>query len=156
MLKKNDGGEVPATASSDREFGLSGRRRTVDPVKAMRFPRYWPSSIPAQDAAIRDWHDIAAQIIHAERLSFRLLSAVPFCISRETGEIWESDEALASASGNCDKKTISRDIAAYKAAGILMAEYGWRDRGGKQVRTRKMRLSVPYEMPPYVVIRDVR
>lgn len=143
-------------ASGKISPALTGKRRIIEASKAMRFPRHWPASASAQDDAIRDWFDIAAQIIHAERLSFRLLAAMPWRISRDSGEVWDSDEALAAVCGGCGKKTISREVSSYQAAGIIMIEHGWRDRAGKKVKTRKIRMSVPADMPGYVTIRDFR
>lgn len=92
------------------------------------------------------------QILHKNNASFRLAAIIPFALSRENGEIWSSNKALALLAGGCSERTITRDVETYVALGIVIVEEGWRDQLGKKVRTRKIKLAVPRDVPGYVKI----
>lgn len=92
------------------------------------------------------------QILHKNNASFRLIAIVPFALSRENGEIWDSNKTLAALAGGCSERTITRDVETYVSLGIVIVEEGWRESLGKMVRTRKLKLAMPLAMPGYVKI----
>ncbi|THK35627.1 hypothetical protein EHS39_23655 [Ensifer sp. MPMI2T] len=96
------------------------------------------------------------QIIHRARKSFRLMAVYKKVIRWNEGCIWDSDEELAAEAGRCDKKTMSREVAMHRKLGIIALEHGWRKVDGKMLRTRIIRLAIPLNLPPEIVIRDLR
>jgi hypothetical protein len=132
---------------------LSGNRKLVRETPCVRFGYPWPTALPKRLDVFRDWKFMALQIIHHEGGGFRLLSAMDEVLTWETGEIWASDQEISVEAGCCEKKTISREVAMFKRLGLLDVDLGWRDRFGKLVRTRKMRLALPEHLPAYVHVR---
>lgn len=92
------------------------------------------------------------QILHKNNASFRLMAIMPFALSRENGEVWSSNKALAAMAGGCSERTITRDVETYVSLGIVLVEEGWRESLGKMVRTRKIKMAIPRDMPGYVKI----
>lgn len=130
--------------------GLSGQRKRVAETNAIRFERVWPKTDEARQKQFKAWRDIAMQILNANKASFRLMCVYGDAMNWENGEVWDSDEELAHAAGRCGKKTISREVSLHRKLGIILIEHGWRDKFGKKIRTRKIKMAVPKDMPAYV------
>ena len=131
---------------------LTGKRRVVPVLPGLRFPIVWPMDAEKRLADYRDWHRIAMQILHNEKASFRLIAAISAALDWNDGTVCLTDDELAEVAGKCGSKSISRDIATYKTLGLLVTEYGWRERNGKNVRMRILRTAVPEIFPDYVKI----
>lgn len=132
---------------------LSGNRKRIDSVDAVRYPRVWPKAAVSRLEAFNAWKVIAMRLLHANKASFRLMCVYPDAMSWENGEVWSSDEDLANLAGGCGTKTISREVALYKSLGLIMVERGWRDRAGKLVATRKIRMALPKFLPADIANR---
>lgn len=141
--------------SEDHLNGLGGKHKGISQIEAVRFGHPWPRTASDRQKIFEEWHDIAMQVLHANRASFRLMAIYWRLISWETGEIWETDAELTSFAGRCDKKTISREIAMLRKLGLIIIDHEWVDRigNGKKVRCRILRLAVPKKLPSGIVLR---
>jgi hypothetical protein len=150
---------TPALASlrviqAGNEAPRSGRRKTIEKAVAV-IPWRWPEQGgKAQYDAFDNWHDVAMQIVHRARASFRLMAVYKRVIRWKSGEIWSSDAELASMAGRCNWKTISREIALHRKLGIILVTHGSREANGRKLKTRTIRLAVPTVIDPAIVARD--
>lgn len=152
----NFGGFDPARSEMDFN-DISGGKRKIAVVESVQCIRWdWPSERKDQRQAFDDWHDIAMQILHRAKASFRLMAVYRRAFWWKQGCIWSSDEELARDAGNCNWKTISREVAMHKRLGIISVEKGWRVVGGLRLRTREIRLAIPLYLGPEIVVRDVK
>lgn len=144
MFKKQAGEPLPAFTPGE-DTATSGRRRVFEKVEAL--PLKWPP-VPKERFDLFDaWHDVAMQILHQERGSFRLIAVTKKVIRWSKGVITDSNAALASRAGGCSEKTISREVQDYVDLGILIADMGWRRFGSQIVRTRSLRMALPATLP---------
>lgn len=137
-------------ASEKKSPTFSGKRRSVETLPGLRYPRVWPLDPEKRRDEFDFWHSIAMQILNANGASFRLLAALAAALDRQCGEVHETDDELADMAGGCSIKTISRDLADYKRLGLLVVQYGWRERNDKMVRYRTIFTAIPSELPAYV------
>ena len=137
-------------ASEKKSPAFSGKRRSVDELPGLRYPRVWPLEAERRQDEFDFWHSIAMQILNANGASFRLLATIAAALDRQWGQVHETDEELAEMAGGCSIKTISRDLADYKRLGLLVVEYGWRESKGKMVRKRTIYTAIPSTLPAYV------
>lgn len=137
-------------ASEKKSPTFSGKRRSVEQLPGLRYPRVWPLDAEKRRDEFDFWHSIAMQILNANDTSFRLLATIAAVLDRQCGAVDETDEELAEMAGGCSIKTISRDLADYKRLGLLVVEYGWRERREKMVRSRTIYTAIPSMLPAYV------
>lgn len=145
-MRMTDTGKSQAPFSPGSEIASdaprNGKRRHLPSRKAV--PLRWPSTMPARRSVLKLWRRIAMKILHDSKVSFRLMAVVPDFIIWNTGEIWQTNDRLAEEGGECDEKTIRRDVVAYTRLGIFIVERGWRrNKEGNLVRCRTIRLSIP-------------
>jgi hypothetical protein len=143
-------GKVPyafGMTSKKNLDGLAGKRREIAPTEAIRFGNGWPANQADRIERFRDWRYTAMQVLHRNGGPFRLMGVYDEAMSWDNGEIWASDEDIAVLAGHCGPKTISREVAAMRRLGLIIVELGWRDRFGKMVRTRKIRMAIPKTLP---------
>lgn len=133
---------APADNAAGPEW--SGARRTVDPRPGKRLQ--WPTTQKLKRELFATWHAAAMQVIADERGSFRTIAVLWRFINWKNGYFYPTDATLAVCAGGCSEKSISRDIAQYKALGILDIELGWRrNRQNKLVRTRTLHPTFPHD-----------
>lgn len=114
-------------------------------AKAIRFP-VWEAEFGRRWEQYLEWRHIAVQVIQRAGGSFRIIAILDEVFDLAAGECWATDDEFARASGGCSTKTASRDIAHMKALGLFIADSGWRMKAGKNVRARRLRLSVPIDI----------
>jgi hypothetical protein len=132
---------------------FTGKRRQVESHAALLLK--WPSKTKERYDLFDIWHRTAAQIIHMEGCSFRLLSVIERLMFWSNGTITASNQQLAERAGRCSPRTIKLDVAQYLKLGIIIAEMGWRKRrDGHIVRTRTIRLSLPTDLDPSISLPD--
>lgn len=132
---------------------FSGKRRSVETLHVLRYPRVWPIDPHERAKEFDFWHGIAMQILSKNNVSFRLLATISAMLARQFGEVYETDKEIAEMAGPCSTKTISRDLSDYRRIGILGTEYGLRDRNGKMVKGRTIYMSIPPTLPEYVNVK---
>lgn len=93
------------------------------------------------------------QILHDAKATFRVMAIYDRLFDWDSREIVASDEEIAEEAGRCDKKTVSREISTHKKLGIICVDQQWREKYGKHVKTRVIRLSLPKNMPKKVHVR---
>lgn len=130
-----------------------GVRRAVEKCAGSEVVR-WPSDRKLQFNAFEAWLDVAMQILDRSKKSFRLVAVYRSFLFWKTGEIHASDAQLAERAGRCSVRTISREIAAHRALGLISVEHGWRVLEGRRLRTRVIRLAFPTPTPSFVVLGD--
>lgn len=113
-----------------------------------RLPLKWPTVMKARKEAFEAWHAVAMQVCSDADVSFRLMAVVRHFVHWNTGTFWATNATIARHAGCCSERTIKRDMATYNALGIFNVELGWRrGAGGKIVRSRLVRLSIPTDLP---------
>lgn len=129
-----------------------GKRREIAPRSAD--PLLWPTTSKARFELFDTWHDVAMQLVHREKGSFRLLAVTKKVIHWKTGTITMSNAGLAERAGFCSDKTITRDVEQGAKLGIFVVSMGWRKEGTQVVRTRIIRLALPAIFPPGIHLPD--
>lgn len=129
------------------------RKKRIDRCAGSEIVR-WPVERKLQHEAYEAWLDVAMQILYRTKTNFRLVAVIRSFLFWKTGEIHASDAQLAERAGRCSVRSMSRDIAAYRALGIIEIEHGWRVLQGRRLRTRSIRLSFPTPIPAFVVLSE--
>ncbi len=129
------------------------RKKRIDRCAGIKIVR-WPAERKLQHDVYEAWLDIAMQILYQTKTSFRLVAVIRSFLFWKKGEIHASDAQLAERAGRCSVRSMSRDIAAYRALGVIKIEHGWRVLEGRRLRTRVIRLSVPDPIPAFVVLSE--
>lgn len=142
----------PAAGEAHPTRSTGIRRMPV--AKAICEPLRWPTGAKHRFDLFDAWHDVAMQIVHADGGSFRFLAVAKKVINWATGAICLSNADLAARAGYCAEKTITRDVAQAEALGIVIVQMGWRKEGTQIVRTRSIRLSIPHDISPAIVLPD--
>lgn len=114
---------------------------------------HWPDGKIARKEAVKSWYRVANRVLADERYSYRLMTVIWQFINWETGSLWPTNLTLAEVCGQCDEKTIKRDVAAYERMGLFILEKGWRVVDGRRLRTRTIHLAVPADLQSH---RDTR
>jgi hypothetical protein len=134
---------VPAEAKASR----SGKSKII--ATRPRLPLRWPKVMKSRKEAFEAWHAVAMQVCNDADVSFRLMAVVRHFVHWNTGTFWATNATIARHAGYCSERTIKRDMVTYSALGIFNVEHGWRrGAGGKIVRSRLVRLSIPTDLPP--------
>lgn len=95
------------------------------------------------------------QILSDANVSFRLMTPIERFFNIGSVSLWPTNETLTQHAGQCSERTIKRDLAAYEDLGLLIAERGWRrNKAGKLVRTRLLRLALPEDMKGTIDLID--
>lgn len=132
---------------------LSGKRREIATVEAIRYPSYWRESLSGRAKQFRDWRYIAMQVLHRNGGPFRIIAILDEVFDLETCEILATDSQLSTQAGHCGTKTVSREISALEKLGLITKESKWNENGGKMVRGRRIRLAIPSDVSD-VHLRD--
>ncbi len=132
-------------ASAPIWVSAPGQRRDMDGVQAV--PLIWPSGQREQFRVFDAWHEIAMQLVDRAGRPFRLMAVYRRVMFWKTGVIFASDCDLSRLAGRCSAKTMSREIQVHRRLGIIAVEHGWREVGGRSVRTRLVKLAVPDPFP---------
>jgi hypothetical protein len=133
---------------------FTGRRRQIESRPAL--PLKWPSKTKERYDLFDAWHNAAAQILHLEGGSFRLLSVIERVIFWKDGTITASNEQLAARAGGCHSRTVQIDVSQYVKLGIVVLKMGWRKRrDGHIVRTRTIKLALPTRLSPSVSLPEM-
>jgi hypothetical protein len=159
-LPKSQSKILPAAAFDPRQHTDSspswlGRRKESEKTPCILWQ--WPNENAGGKQrydCFDAWHDLAMQILDNEGGSFRLMAVYKKVMQWKPGEIWSSDEELAGRAGRCSPRTISRDVAGHRRAGIILVENGWRKVHGKFLRSRTIRLAVPKTLGPSIILVD--
>lgn len=158
IFKKQMGKPLPAFAPGDVEPRQSGKRKVFEKVESL--PLKWPQGTGAIVKKARfdlfdAWHGIAMQILHRERASFRMMAVTKIVIRWSQGIITNSNAELAERAGNCDERTIKRDVADYLNLGLFLSELDWkRPGGGKFITVRTLRLALPVNLPEGIILPE--
>lgn len=140
---------VPATEEPEH---WTGQRKTVEPLPSCRLR--WPKDSKARFDLFDAWHDVAMQIAHRKKASFRILAVAKKVIHWKSGTITSTNEDLAMRAGGCSEKTISRDVSLYESLGVIAIELGWKKVAGRYVRTRLIYPAFPLELPADIVLPE--
>ena len=148
MTGKTPSGAAPAAfvpAGSAQDVAAAprhGKRRKIAPRACI--PLLWPTEMKPRKELFDAWHQIAMQVLHEERQSFRLVAVIERFINWQSGELWPTNETLARRAGGCDESTIKREVGAYQRLGLLVVDLGCRrQKGGRLVRKRTIGLAIP-------------
>ncbi|NTJ67564.1 hypothetical protein G6M50_06270 [Agrobacterium rhizogenes] len=125
---------------------LSGNRKKINKVDAIRFPDIWGKSLSDRAIQFREWRYIAMQVVHRSSGPFRVIAILDVLFSLEDCECWATDEEFAHEAGHCNVKTISRELQALRSLGLVFLEKSWIEKYGKKVRARRLRLALPYDL----------
>ncbi|NTF54872.1 hypothetical protein G6L12_08190 [Agrobacterium rhizogenes] len=130
------------------QTALSGKRKEIAQVNAIRYPGRWAESLSGKQAQVRDWRYIAMQLLHRNTASFRLVAIIDDVFDFDECQVLKTDEGLALAAGHCGKKTIQRELSILYSLGLILKDEVWIDRSGngKRVRTRRIRLAIPMDV----------
>lgn len=145
--------EMFLPGAGDKFDWQDGQHRQLAPVQCC--PLRWPTTPKERFDLFDAWHGVAMQILHRGRGSFRLMSVAKIVIRWSEGIITDSNADLAVRAGNCNEKTIKRDVADYIGRGLFMAEYDWkRPGGGKFITVRTLRPAVPMILPDDIILPE--
>lgn len=124
----------------------SGKRREFDVVKGVKL--LWPEGSKQRFDLFDAWHDVAMQIIHRQKAGLRLIAISKKVLRWSSGSIRISNEEMAERAGYCSAKTMSREVQAYTALGLLIAKTEWkRPSKDKFVTVRELFLALPDPLP---------
>lgn len=129
---------------------LSGKRKQIAPVEAIRYLDPWRGSLPERVKQFRDWRYVAMQVLHPNGGPFRLISIFDALLIWDTGEIEATDEEFSIEAGHCGTKTVSRELAALERLGLIIRDIKWITKGEKKVRGRRIRLAVPSDLNAHI------
>ena len=154
MLRKPEGDLLPAfVPPAGDEPRTSGKRRSFEKVEAL--PLKWPPAVKERYDLFDAWHDVAMQILHQEKGSFRLIAIAKKVIRWRDGVICGSNADLALRAGCCAEKTISRDVQDYIDLGILIGSLHWKRPGGdKFITVRTLRPALPTALPEGIILPE--
>jgi len=138
---------------------LSGKRKQIALVDAIRYPDPWRESFTGRAEQFRDWRYIAMQVLHRNGGPFRLIAILDNVFDFEKCEILATDADLSREAGHCGTKTVSREIAALEKLGLIVKDVKWNDKAVngksvKKVRGRRIRLAIPSDVNG-IHIRDL-
>jgi hypothetical protein len=128
------------------KLGLSGKRKEIAPLKAIRYPDRWRESISGREEQFKEWRYIAMQVLQRNGGPFRVIAILDAVFLWEDCHILATNERLASEAGHCGTKTVQRDLSALEALGLIDRDIWWVDHGEKKVRGRRIRLSIPADV----------
>jgi hypothetical protein len=124
----------------------SGERRQFQTSKCMKL--LWPEEMKQRYDLFDAWHDVAMQIVHREKAGFRIMAISKKLVRWASGSIRASNEEMAERAGFCHPKTMSREVQAYTALGLLVAKTEWkRPSKAKFLTVRELFLSLPDPLP---------
>lgn len=154
LFKKQAGEPLPAfTPGGYDEPRQSGKRRVLDRAEAL--PLKWPQGTKERFDLFDAWHDVAMQILHREKVSFRLIAVAKIVIRWSQGVITDSNAGLALRAGNCSEKTIKRDVSDYISLGLFVSALDWkRPGGGKFITVRTLRPALPIDLPEGIFLPE--
>ena len=137
----------------DKYEWQEGQRRKVEAIDAL--PLRWPTTPKERFDLFDAWHGVAMQILHRGRGSFRLMSVAKIVIRWSQGVIIDTNEELAQRAGNCNEKTIKRDVSDHIRRGLFVAKYDWiRPGGGKFKTVRELRPALPIVLPEGIILPE--
>lgn len=125
---------------------LSGKHRTRESVRAIRYPNKWGETFPEREAQFADWFDIAMQVIGREKGSFRVIAIFDQVFDWVDGACFETNETIARKAGRCTVKTVSRELKSLRDMGLIATQPMWIEKEGKLVKGRRIMLTVPYDL----------
>ncbi|MDR6818463.1 hypothetical protein J2X76_003640 [Neorhizobium sp. 2083] len=129
------------------QTGLSGKRREVAEIKAIRYPDRWFGTSEGRHQQFKDWRYVAMQVLQKNDVrAFRVLAILEDVFEWETFDIRLTDGQLSQAAGHCSSKTVSRELADLRRVGLILVDYGWTQKGGKNVKGRRVRLAFPADI----------
>ena len=124
----------------------SGERRKFKAVKSVKLQ--WPEGSKQRFDLFDAWHDVAMQIIHREKAGLRIMAISKKVVRWASGSIRISNEEMAERAGYCSAKTMSREVQAYVALGLLKVKTEWkRPTKDKFVTVRELFLALPDPLP---------
>ncbi|MER8699700.1 hypothetical protein [Mesorhizobium sp. M1273] len=137
---------------SDTPEYFEGAGKRKDHARVESRPVRWPNNRIEAMKQFEVWHTVAMQIANAAGCSFRTLGVFFKFVNWSTGTLWPMDETLAEHAGNCSPKTVSRDLGAYKAAGIIDVKSVY---DPKEKRKRRViRLTYPVRLPDGIILTE--
>jgi hypothetical protein len=152
--KKKVEGHFDPVPAMDLERIRTGTRKVFE--KSESFPLKWPQDKKGRYDLFDAWHDVAMQIIHREKIGFRMMAVSKKVIRWSLGAITDSNAELASRAGYCSEKTISREIQAYADLGLFISELTWKRPGGRKfITVRALWPSLPKVLPDGIVLPDL-
>ena len=86
------------------------------------------------------------QVLRIRSGPFSVLAILDQLFDIEAGECVATNEAFAFEAGHCSVRTVIRELNALRSFGLITAETAWLSKDGKNVKGRRIRLSIPIDL----------
>jgi hypothetical protein len=138
---------------SERSFDWQkGPKKKLPKTPLAKVRLNWPQQYKDRNDLLKEWHTVAMQVAAGR---FRVLAVLWRFINYESGTFYPSDKTLSQCAGGCSTKTISREIAFLRDAGILDVETTrTKEKDGTFKTRRVLYPTFPRDLPPDILMSE--